>query len=548
MSADASTYSTDFNVGFQRHILAMVARVPGFAVRCRDVLDPDYFDSDAHRLVAAAVLEHVDRFRDSLPSIETLAQGCRDLAGDEDAEVIDAAIREIYEDEVHDTEAVEERVIRFGKRQAMVNAVIAGASEIERGRLDRVESLVREAQLVGESVLDLGQDFRAEVESRVDRYLNPEIEVAEKIPTGVRHLDYLLEGGLRRGELGVILAPPKRGKSTVLINFGFGALASLEGLTVVHYSCEMSASVVSRRYDDRLLGEMVRQRRSDPEAFVAKLRQRVAMVHGQLFVRDYPTRSATPATLRAHLTQLTARGYPPDVVIVDYGQILRATERRKGDFRHEQASIYEDLRAIAGEFGCVVWSAVQANRASLEKDTITMADVSEAFEIAAVCDAMIALCQTPDERLDNICRLFAAAIRDAEGERMVECSIRRDSCRVTSRALFDAGGSKLYVPGDDEDFEAENFEEPSESAPKRKSTKAVGKQAKRKAAEKPKRKSAVSKGAKVQAARQLVGSAHRAEDEGQDDGDKKARRVAMPGSRKTKKPARRKSRMSKSIG
>lgn len=522
-------YDEDFGEGFQRHILAVAARAPGFAVRCRDVLSADYFVADTHRAVAEALLRHIDENEGITPTKDTLVEAVREIVSEDDFEAVEAVVTEIFTESIHDNDAVEKRVVAFGKRQAMLNAVIEGAEAIERGQIDKVESLVRSALTVGENLLNLGIDYKDDFDARVDRYLNPEKDLTDQIPTGVRHLDYLLGGGLKRGELGVILAPPKKGKSTVLINFGFGALCNLDGLNVLHYSCEMDGDVITRRYDDRLVGKAVKQKKTDPEQFVATLRKRSAAVHGNLFVKDYPTRAASVATLRSHMTLLAARGIRPDVVIVDYGQILKPSERRRGEFRHEQASIYEDLRAIAGEFDCAVWSAVQANRGALEKETITMADVAEAFEIAMVCDAMVALCQTPDERVDGICRLFAAAIRDAEGERTVECSIRRDACLVQSKALYDAAGSRVFLPGEDDEDDGDPETEVVEPGVSKTRKKAA--------------KKAVSKKGKVEQARKAIGVSNKDPEED----EKQSRRRAMPGRKPAQKKTRKRAKPSKSI-
>lgn len=441
-------YNQDFGPQFQRHILAVASRVPGFAMRCRDVLDHEFFAGDVDQAIAEALLDHVDKHQ-QIPTSATLIEDVREIVADDDMEVVEAAIAEIYKQPIHDADAVEEKIIAFGKRSAMLNAVIKSAEQIEKGNPDEVEELIRKAMLVGEALVDVGSEYVPTVEDRIRAYLNPEIDAEQRIPTGIKHLDFLLDGGLKRGELGVVLAPPKRGKSTLLINLGFGALRDLDQLNVVHYSLEMDREQVLRRYDDRVMGKKVKTRRSDPDDFVATLRKRMGLINGRLMVKQYPTRGTTVAGLRSHLSVLLARGFAPDLVIVDYAGILKASSRRSGDYRHEQASIFEDLRGLAGEFRCAIWTGQQANRGSLDKDTITMADVAETFEVAAVCDAMFALCQTSDEAADGICRLFAAAVRDAASETTVECNIRRDACTVTSRALHDVAGSRVYITGED---------------------------------------------------------------------------------------------------
>lgn len=448
MSKRQSSYAEDFGDAFQRHILAVTARVPGFAMRIRDVLDHRYFVSDAHRKVAEALLAHVDEYQ-NIPTRSTLVEAVRSRVSADDMELLESTIREIYREPVHDAEAVEKRCVEFGKRQAMLNAVMEGALKLDRGEPEAVEPLIRKALLVGEDLTQIGTNWRDNLKDRVKSYKNPERDSSRRIPTGIAHLDHVLRGGLPRGALGCLLAPPKRGKTTFLVNFGFAALASLAGMNVFHYTLEMSEADILRRYDDRLMGPLVRHRASAPESFTSELSKRMGkLVHGRLAVKEYPTRSATVAMLRSNLSVHAAQGYSPDLVLVDYAGIMRPSTRRAGEYRHEQASIYEDLRALAGEFDTAIWTAHQANRSSLDKETIGMADASETFEVAAIVDAFIAICQTPDEVADGVCRLFGAAMRGVESEWTVSCRIRRDECRVASFSAEDASRSRIYTPED----------------------------------------------------------------------------------------------------
>ena len=318
MAKRQGSYDEDFGPAFQRHILAVIARVPGFAMRIRDVLDHRYFVADAHRKIAEALLAHVDEHR-NVPARATLIEEVRLRVSADDMEVLEATIREIYREPVHDSEAVEQRCVLFGKRQAMVNAVLEGAERVDKGDTQAVEPLIRKAMLVGEDLTQIGTNWRASLKDRIKSYQNPERDSSRRIPTGIAHLDHVMRGGLPRGALGCLLAPPKRGKTTFLVNIGFAALASLAGLNVFHYTLEMSEQDILRRYDDRLMGPLVRRRSSDPVTFTSELTKRMGkLVHGRLAVKEYPTRSATVAMIRSNLSVHAAQGYAPDLVLVDY--------------------------------------------------------------------------------------------------------------------------------------------------------------------------------------------------------------------------------------
>ena len=439
----ATNYGDNFGEEFQEHILAVMCLIPGFVVRFRTALDSAYFVNDVHRTVSHALLSHVDKYR-KLPTRATLLEDLRPSLGQADMGDVQTAVTKLYRRDVSDANAVIEKVVEFGKTQALVNAVLSAADLLTKGSENntKIKPLIDEALIVGEDILDVGVDMTSDVEQRHAWYTNPEVAIAG-LRTGIVHVDLLMGGGLGEGELGVILAPPGRGKTTTLINVGFGALTDVGRKNVVHYSCEMNERKVTMRYDDRLMGGRVKYKRSDPERYFAELRDRVTrLVRGRLFVKSYPTRTASISTIRAHLALLASRGFDPDLVVVDYADIMKP-ERRLGEMRHEQAGVYEDLRTLAGEFSCRVWTGSQATRGSLEKEVITIGDFAEAFEKAHVVDAALAFCQTDDEKLTNRARFFAAKLRDHEDGRTVELTIRRDACLIRSTGLLDAGGSRL---------------------------------------------------------------------------------------------------------
>lgn len=445
------TPSYDFGDEFQRHSLAVLSRVPGAVLRYRSALDPTYYGSATLRQIAEALFEHVDEHR-ALPQKPTLIEDLKERIGEEDFPRVEKSVFRLYREDISDAHAVLERLIDFGKQQAFVNATLKAADQIEKGKRD-VRPLFDAAAIVGEDLLDIGVDYAKNVGERQAYYKDPD-KHEETLRTGIPHLDALMGGGLGRGEMGVILAPPKRGKTTTLINIGFGALTSPARYNVAHYSLEMHQDKVARRYDDRLMGPRIDLRTKDPERYGELLDERVAkFVRGRLFVKHYPTRTATVSKIRSHLSMLAARGFHPDVLIVDYADIMKP-DRRIGEMRHEQAGIYEDLRQLAGEFKCALWTGSQATRGALEKDIITINDFAEAFEKAAIVDAAIAFCQTDDERIEGRCRLFGAALRNTEDGRTVECEINRSQARVRSLALYDVSGARERLPGEKDDDSA----------------------------------------------------------------------------------------------
>lgn len=443
------TYGEVWSEKFQQRCLAVIARIPAVALRYRSALHHNYFGSNVRRVIVKALLAHIDKYRE-LPSADTLMVAVAEIT---DAETAAKCLTEIdyaYSLDLSDAVAVTDRIVEFGKQQAMENAVIEAADMLGKGKRE-IQPIIRKAELVGQDLTNVGIEFRT-----ADRmpWYDPELE-DDRVATGMPHLDKALGGGMLRGALYVYLGPPKRGKTVALVNTGYGPLLSLDRYNVVHYSLEIDRKRVGIRYDLRLAGKHWQLRKSDPEKFAAIMQERATgLLSGRLFVQSYPTRTAGVGTFRSHLSLLaSAYDFRPDVFIVDYADIMKP-ETRVGEMRHEQAGIYEDLRGLAGEMNAVMVTASQAKKEALEKETPDMSDFAESFEKAAIMDAGIAVCQSPQEKALGKGRFFMMGLRDEEDGTTVEFKIDRRRQLIQTVALYSPSGIRVPSPGDSDDAEA----------------------------------------------------------------------------------------------
>jgi replicative DNA helicase len=231
-----------------------------------------------------------------------------------------------------------------------------------------------------------------------------------RIPTGLGGVDKILGGGLGNGELGVIIAPPNRGKTYALINIGAGAIK--EGFNCVHYTLEMPESQVTRRYDEKLTKKDFNYIKLNTDKVLTSFGNMKKMGTGRLIVKKYRTNDCSVNTIRSHLTRLwVEKGFKPDVIVIDYGDLLQPRKHYK-DKRFELESIYLDMRDLASEYDCPVWTASQATRDSLNKKVITIGDLAEAFLKANIADVMFALCQTTEEKEERTMRWYVAKQRN----------------------------------------------------------------------------------------------------------------------------------------
>jgi len=134
-------------------------------------------------------------------------------------------------------------------------------------------------------------------------------------------------------------------------------------------------------------------------------------IEGELVIKEYPTKSASTSVIKKHLDKLKKKGQRIDMVIVDYGDLLRPSTSYR-EKRMELESIYEEMRAIAQEFECPVWTASQTNRSGLNAEVITMESISEAFNKCFVSDFIFSISRTIKDKNANTGRMFVAKNRN----------------------------------------------------------------------------------------------------------------------------------------
>jgi hypothetical protein len=186
-----------------------------------------------------------------------------------------------------------------------------------------------------------------------------------------------------------------------------GANAMRQGKNVLHYTFELSETLVGMRYDSNLVDVSfndLHERKQDIIDHYNKAKL------GRLVIKEYPMNTATVYTLRSHVEKLALKGFIPDLIIIDYADVMRST-RQYDSLRHELKLIYEELRSYATEIQLPVWTASQANRDSSQNDVVGLESMSEAYGKAMVADVVVSISRKATEKSTGWGRLFIAKNR-----------------------------------------------------------------------------------------------------------------------------------------
>ena len=414
-----------FGKSFQENLCKLLVYDRSFCDQMQEVLDVKFLELKYLQVFIEMLFKYKNKFKKH-PANGTL-NSIINTELIEENEVIQKQIKDYFINiqafpDVEDTEYVKSKSLDFCKKQKLKGAMIQCVPLLKQCSFEEIETKIIKALRLGLDN-DFGYDYIKDFEERfLETARNP-------ISTGWSKIDKITKGGLGIGELGVVIAPTGAGKSHVLVHLGAQALK--QGKNVVHFTLELGDTIVAKRYDACLTGVNLDDVVAQKEAIYDNIKN----IDGQLIVKEYPTKSATTITIKNHLEKIRQTHMEIDMIIVDYGDLLRSTisHKRNSEKRHELESIYEELRGIAQEFKCPLITASQTNRKGLNEEVITMESISEAFNKCFVADFIISLSRTIKDRSCNIGRLFIAKNRN--GPDALIYSVFMDTGTVTIKVL-----------------------------------------------------------------------------------------------------------------
>ena len=377
---------SDYGWGFQVKVLAAMFTDRLFLQQISDIIRAEYFESDANSWLLDIILTHFREYK-TPPSKDVLKVKITEIEND----ILKATILEQLKDvfrymESDDLTFVKDEILKFCKNQEIKQAIMDSVSLLKHGNFDEIKSKIDSAMKAGADT-NIGLEYVTDVAARYNE------AARHTITTGWDVIDDLMDGGLAPGELGVVMAPAGIGKSWLLINIGANAVK--DGKTVIHYTLELNENYVGQRYDSVFTGipaQNLKNYREDIESKMLTLK-------GDLIVKYFPTKSVGVMGLKAHIEKTIMLGKKPDLVIVDYGDLLKVNIKKD---KHEALEdLYEELRGMAGEYEIPVWTASQAGRSALEDDIIEADKIASSYGKVMVADFLMSLSRKVEDKMSG---------------------------------------------------------------------------------------------------------------------------------------------------
>ena len=422
----------DFSENIQRGILYLLKSNKDFYLQIVNLVQPEHFEFPSHSKIFERVRGHYEKYG-KLPTDDFIVQDikpsltARESASDYEDEL--SYINNVDTSTVGNTDYMLDLVENFAKKEAMKAAIADSISLIKENRMDEVEALVKKALLINRDV-DTGQDYFADVMGRWDRIFNKKQE--EKYKTFLPGINKSLEGGLGSKELAMVVAPPGVGKSLFLVNQGVHSM--IEGRKVLYISLEMSEDKIAQRFDS-VMTLMPQFKLKDP-ANQLTVKERLEMFKkefpgSELVIKEFPTGQASINTIRNLLVQLKNYDeFEPDLLIVDYLELLRPTREIQQEYQAQQ-KIAEELRGVAMEHNFLTWTATQTNRQGRMVKIITDAELGDSYGKIRTCDFAMSLNQSEEEFDEGKMRAYVIKSRNGRPRFTVPMEVDYGTLRMS---------------------------------------------------------------------------------------------------------------------
>jgi replicative DNA helicase len=376
----------EYGFTFQVKVLAAMFTDRAFLQQIADIIQADYFESDANSWLLEIILTHFREYK-TPPSKDVLKVKITEIDNDILKTAILEQLKEVFRYmESDDLSFVKDEILKFCKNQEIKRAIMDSVNLLKMGNYDEIKTKIDGAMKAGADT-NIGLDYKANISARYAE------SSRHTITTGWDVVDDLMDGGLAPGELGVVMAPAGIGKSWMLINIGANAIKA--GHTVIHYTLELNENYVGQRYDSVLTGINAQTLKHHQDTVQEKMNS----LKGDLIVKYFPTKSVGVLGLKAHFEKTVMLGKTPKLVIVDYGDLLKINTKKD---KHEALEeLYEELRGMAGEYDVPIWTASQAGRSALEDDIIEADKIASSYGKVMVSDFLMSLSRKVEDKMSG---------------------------------------------------------------------------------------------------------------------------------------------------
>ena len=428
---------------FQFKLVKCFIEDASYFANIHDIVDQNMFTNDSLRRIVGFMKDRFSK-TEAVPTyfdIETMARTY--ISDSISVETVLAEISKIKSYDLGGMDLVESESEKFFKQQNLTKAINKAQEIIKNGNSSNyyvIEDLIKKALETNTK-----QEFGYRVFDNMEDALKDDYRCA--IPTGAGKLDDLLNGGLAKGELGIIIAPSGVGKSSATT--GFAANAAIhkcqandyKGYKVLHIHFEDEDKNIKRKYYGFVSGFEACDL-SKPEIrplVLAKINENNCeiknMIQNNVICMHPQSGEVTASEIKLKIKQLISRGFKPDLVIVDYFECLKLEKGTGSDDKEftREGITMRKLESIAHEFNVALWCPVQGTKDSIGVEFVGMNQAGGSVKKVQIGHVIITFARTPEQAKNNKINVFLTKFRGGRlGGMLQNVTFNNGTCRFNT--------------------------------------------------------------------------------------------------------------------
>lgn len=370
-------------------------------VACSGLLEADDFkpvrgmpNGRARWIVAERALEHYEKYQEPLGGLlradvleyaESLNMATTSVAE------LREYIKTLSKMKLNAPDAVTQKVVRFKTQRLQADAIdelseLQAAGQLTIDKWDEISSRIHIARNHTLDTVNYHETMLARNERRAAQALRPQAPMSLIWP-----LDTL--GGGRSPlvgpkQLGMVLAPWKRGKSSFLL--WLASAFVLQRLNVLFVTLEDSHEIVEDRLDSIITSIPLKSLADKPNTTRRRFERYRSMVRSQIEIFDGTGEEITVPTLGKILDMKRRDGFLADAIITDYDEKL-SPSRAFREKRDASDDVYMSYQRLISHERLVGWLAAQTQRDTRHMKILSGDRVAEDIGKIRKCHACISM-------------------------------------------------------------------------------------------------------------------------------------------------------------
>ena len=364
------------------------------------IIDQNMFTDPNLKTIVGVLKNYYEKYN-IVSDYDNVGIELRDLSRSEkEKETYLAVLEKVRNTNPSGVESTREKAEVFFRQQNIVrtaNEILRIAEKGEDGEYDRCVNLLNDAMTKG-----IHNDFGEGLFDHINETLSDDYRIP--IPTGIGKIDETLEGGLGRGELGVIIGPTSFGKTS--LTTAMASHAACSGHKVLQIVFEDRIKQIQRKHLGRITGieardlskpENIELVKKTIEAFPDK--EKLAE---NLRIVKFPSGEKTARDIKRFIQKLVNTGFRPELVIVDYFECLaHEADKSSANEYEKEGKTMRVFEAMAGELDMAFWIPSQGTKDSINLELVTMDKIGGSVKKAQIAHVIMSIARTVEDISNN---------------------------------------------------------------------------------------------------------------------------------------------------